>query len=60
MAASKELNRSYGVVHRSSRRVIDAIRKVGLKRKLSGLIEIDEAYVKAGLLGSLYTFNKHR
>lgn len=46
-AASKELGLSYGVVYRASRRVVKAVGK--MNRKLSGLVEVDEAYVKAGL-----------
>ena len=55
LKASRELGRSYGAVYRSARKIMYAIhrcrRRLWSSRKLSGDVEMDEVYVKAGLKG---------
>ena len=55
LKASRELGRSYGAVYRSARKIMYAIhrcrRRLWSSRKLSGDVEMDEVYIKAGLKG---------
>jgi len=55
LEASRELERSYGTVYRSARKMMYAIHRFRERlwgsRKLTGDVEMDEVYVKAGLKG---------
>jgi transposase-like protein len=54
LKASREVERSYGIAYRSAGKVMHAIHKgedEGGSWKLSGIIEMDEAYITAGLKG---------
>ena len=54
LKASREVERSYGIAYRSARKVMHAIHKgedEGGSWKLSGIIEMDETYITAGLKG---------
>jgi len=55
LKASREVERSYGIAYRSARKVMHAIHRYreaeGGSGKLSGIIEMDEDYITAGLKG---------